>query len=63
MYCMLKCKMMPEYKTITYHSSVQRAVQLRCKNNDDGYHNESYERSICYGHLIVCFSHDDTCGN
>jgi hypothetical protein len=39
---------MPEYKFITYHNSVQRAAQYCCNDDDDGDHNESYERSEEY---------------
>jgi len=45
---MLRCKRKPEYKIITYHSSVNRAVQECCNDDDDGDHNEPYERSEDY---------------
>jgi len=42
---------MAEFKFITYRNSVQRAVHYRCNDDDDGDHNESYERSVNYSPL------------
>ena len=39
---------MSKYKFITYRISVQRVVRYRCNDDDDGDHDESYERSKDY---------------